>query len=329
MQKVYVHIGAHKSASTTLQANLGLNEGLLSNKGYLYISPTKIAQSSLGAHFRKISRNRINEFNGFDESLAQAKLSLKQFMMLSANQKLNPIFSWEGILGHSALDFYHGIYTTIDLIAKSLAEIFSEYDAHFLLIIRRNDDFIESCYLQQIKECRTLAFHDFVENINPEKIFWGPVLHSLSAYLGGDRLAVVPFELIKHVGASGFVKYCLEKMLGIKLDLSDFDWHDQANPSLSIIGVDVLLNILPHLDNAMAKKILVRYCFENLSSAKYGKPVLFDSLTRNMMVSFCREDNMELFKSYIESDLINYKDLVDYYIGNVALAGASKPTPKM
>lgn len=318
---VYVHLGAHKSASTTLQQNLELNKEYLKEKGFWYITPSEIAKSPLGRHFRGISQNKFNTEDFYLDSVSHAKKSAENLIKSAPDEKLKIIFSWEGFLGHSALDYYQGIYTTIDLVARSAAEIFGSHNARFLIVIRRQDDFIESCYLQQIKEKRALSFNNFVTNLAPAKMSWLSILDSVAKVCGKENISVVPFELIRDLGTRGFVTECLERLTSEIGVATDFTWKEKANPSISGVGVDIALQTLPLLDNEDVKKDFVRFVFSNLSSSKHGKPRYLDDFARRLLLTNCRNDNAAVFKEYMSCylDDLNERNenIFRYYMNSV------------
>lgn len=304
MKDIYVHLGAHKSASTTLQHNLRLNKELLREKGFLYISPAEMGPLPLGRHFRGISQKKFDADESlYLESISNAKSSLKDLINSDVSEKLKIIFSWEGFFGHSSLDKYQGIYTTNSLVGRSLAEIFGEYNTHFLMVTRRQDDFIESCYLQQIKEKRAIRFDGFVKNIDPARLSWLIILESIVANCGRDRVSAVPFELIKHVGAQGFVEECLRKLTGEENITQGFSWKEKANPSISGVGVEIALQTLPLLNNQDRKNEFIRFVFSSLSSAKHGKARYLDDFSKNLILEVCRNDNRALFDRYMSDYL--------------------------
>ncbi|MGQ7298495.1 hypothetical protein [Marinobacter nauticus] len=300
-KKIYVHIGAHKSASTTIQQNLAFNKDKLKDSGVAYISPSEIAKSALGRHFRSISIGELDQEDSYLRSLSAARESM--IKLLSQHQEPNVVFSWEGFLGHSGLDLYNGFYTKIDVVSKSIKYIFGDYFFRILLVVRRQDDFIESCYLQQIKEQRSIDFVSFVDEIKPSKISWLYIAEILSNSVGRDNFSVIPFEAIKTLGTKKFIEKCLNLLLGGGNVGSDFICKESSNHSISAEGVDIALKALPLIADPSEKKSFIRFVFSTFSSSKYGRARYFDSFNKRLMLKYCRDDNVTLFNRYILSDL--------------------------
>ena len=153
VKRVHLHIGAHKSASTTIQRNLLTNRDKVKDEFKIgYIGGGDLYRRGVGKHFVKLAQGYFSD--GKDEeyisSIEAAKCSIKE--LFTSIKEADVVISWEGILGHSALDQYRGIYTHSKRISESLKSIFSDFETEITIVVRRQDDFIESCYLQQIKE---------------------------------------------------------------------------------------------------------------------------------------------------------------------------------
>lgn len=321
-QRVYVHIGAHKSASSTLQRNLNVNRELLAQRGIWYIPPADIATSDLGSYFRLLASGSEDRLD-----LDSAKAALAEFACSTPHNDFDLLLSWEGILGHSSLDRYHGIYPHAAQVADSVRQIFEDFDYRLLFVTRRQDDFIESSYLQQIKERRTVQFPDFIKELDLSRLSWYRILNSLGATCGLERVVVVPFELIKHVGAAGFVATCLEVLTGRKGLANDFDWNEQANVSMSGPGLELALQGLPLLENDV-KKTFVRFILKNLSTRTHEKAQLLDPLTRRLLVSHCHRDNALLIEKYMarflsSSDEREQKSVLYYFCDEIRTNSAA------
>jgi len=294
-KRVFLHIGAHKTATTTIQRNIKKNRDVLALKYDIYVfDDGEIYNSDLGAHFKKISQGKLSD-DKFDASIVKARCYLESRLDEINNDKI--LISWEGFLGHSSLDHYEGIYTHIDSVTESIRRIFGNHTLRILTVIRRQDDFIESCYLQQIKEGRSLSFSEFFEKIDISKLSWLELMDSLNKVFP-NRLAVCTFERIKTDGTEVFLEYCLSKLFEFEIDAVDFAIVNRANASLSEKGVDISRELLPQVI-ANDRPELNRIIFRNFSNSKYGKAKYFDEFTRRFLIDKYRQDNKALFDKYV------------------------------
>lgn len=309
MTKIYIHLGAHKSASTTLQRNLRINsKALYREYGLDYYGSQEIHTSDLGNHFKRLSKSRLEEKDEYDNSILNAKNELKRLIKSSSGGDI--LMSWEGFLGHSALDLYGGIYTHSDMVADSIKKIFSDYDIRLLLVVRRQDSFIESCYLQQIKETRSLGFQEFTGEIDIKFISWLKVFNSFSS-LFPNSVCICPFEYIRSVGAKGFLEYCLSSLLNFNFDASRFEILEQANASFSKEGVEISRDLLPEVSKKHRSE-LNRILFSEFSSRTGTKAKFFGEFEKKLIVRNESVDNARLFDDFFVKEINGQKfDLDD------------------
>jgi len=310
MKKIFLHIGAHKSASTTIQVNLQVNSSLLSDRyGVEYIGPSIIQASSIGEHFKQLSNNTFIDEGSYKKSLLAAKNCLNEFV--NGSLLSNILISWEGFLGHSALDKYQGIYTHSDKVSESIKYIFGEFQPRILLVVRRQDDFIESCYLQQIKETRSLDFSEFVDKIDVNSLSWLDVYNSFNRCFK-NSVTIFPFEIIREIGASSFIQYCMSTLLEFDLNTSEFEIHENFNASFSKYGVDISRELLPKVDKRVRPE-LNKILFRQLSSNKFGKAKYFNQFERRLIKAKCFQSNSELFTK-IDMEGVDFTQVTQYWL---------------
>ena len=298
MKKIHLHIGAHKSASTTIQRNLINNIEKLNEEFELnFIGGTELSSRPIGQHFRKISKGYFtsDKYDEYLSSIEAAKSSIIE--LLESIKEANIIISWEGFLGHSALDKYEGIYTYSKQISESLKSIFVGYEPEITIVVRRQDDFIESCYLQQIKENRSLSFDEFISAINIKNISWLKIVNDFEGNFKGD-VNVIPFESIKYLGTKSFLELFLSMVKGEHIKINDYTLVEKANPSFSALGVEVSRNLLPKLSKNRRGE-LNKILFSELSSVKYAKASFVNEFYRKLIVNKCSKENEVLFDKYI------------------------------
>lgn len=297
MKKLYFHVGAHKSASTTLQRNIKLNKKkLLAEYGISFVGGADLVGSEFLEHFRKLSKGEYSiGCSSYAESLEKAKNSLER--MLENIPSNEVLLSWEGVLGHSALDEYQGIYTHSREVADSLCYIVKDYDARVLLIARRQDEFIESCYLQQIKERRTISFDEFAGLISPNALSWLDISLSFERCFG-EKFKAIPFEFIKTAGAKKFIQFSLFVLTERNISLDGFEVIEKANPSFSQYGMELARELLPKLSEE--SKIRVgKMLFNEFGNDKFEKAVFFSKFNRSVLLNMLKRDNAVFFDKYI------------------------------
>ncbi|MEG3081838.1 hypothetical protein R3F64_18450 [Halomonas sp. 5021] len=300
-KKVYVHVGAHKTASTTIQENIRNNREFFEREhGISFLMSKEIAKSDFAHHFRSIAqRGRELTREKYHKSIQVAKASIEE--LIEATPTDDVFISWEGILGHCSLDEYGGIYTHSDLVAKSLGLIFEKYPTRVIMLIRKQDSFIESCYLQQVKEGEFLSFDEFVDKIDLEKISWKKVIDDFSENFGNNFL-VAPFESIKNLGTTLFLENIFSYIFSKKFDLESIEITSQVNESMSGYGVEIAREIFPHLSE-QHQKAMRRIIFYEFSSSKFGKATFFNKFTRRLIMARAFNDNLWVYNNHLNKFL--------------------------
>ena len=294
--KIFVHVGAHKSASTTIQRNFRQNKTALRQRyGIYFLEHPDLVGSSFYKHFH--SRAYLEDGAAGDtlEGLRRSFASVVR----RCPEDATVLISAEGFLSHSGLHKYGGLYPHAPRMLEALGPILARHDVSVILITRRQDTFIESCYLQQVKEGRYLTFTDFYAAIDHDRLSWLPIAQAAHRQFGRDRMLVRPFEEIVD-GTDAF----LRTILGFVTDreIADLKIRQSANPSISQLGVDLALATYPLLQGKVPPSVFKEhrhYLFREFSSAKYPKAVLLDSEARNAILARCRDDNETLFRDYI------------------------------
>ncbi|MCE8002218.1 hypothetical protein [Billgrantia ethanolica] len=301
MKRIFLHIGAHKSASTTIQRTLRANNELVETRyGFSFIGGQELKGTAVATHFRSIANKEILNQHDFAKSIKDAKEDLKR--VLNNCGKNDVIISWEGILGHSSLDIYKGIYTHHLVVAESIKEIFGDELVNAIMVVRKQDAFIESCYLQQIKEQRSLSFDEFVEAIDIKNLSWHDVASSCHNKLPG-KFTALPFELILELGTEVFIEKFLYILTKKRCSLNGFNVIKQANASFSEYGVRLSREILPKV-SGVRKKEINRILFKEFSSDKYGKASFFNSFNRESLRLCLKEDSTLMFDHFLAPSLI-------------------------
>ena len=132
MQNLYIHVGTHKTATTWLQHYLAKNSDLLNDLGFYYPTSGRVtqAQHRLGQAIfnRKAPKEKLDGiavWERFKREISQVKY---QNIIISSEE-----FEW---VQHPAL----------------IKRFLPEFSIRPIIYLRRQDDYIESLYGQQIRD---------------------------------------------------------------------------------------------------------------------------------------------------------------------------------
>lgn len=161
MKELYIHIGTHKTGTTAIQKFLFDNKVKLIQKNKLCVlnnhqklfdlmnikSENKEIVDELALHYN----NEINSYK---------KFNIEKF-----------IISFEGLSGSYSNGYKNtqAIANTLKLIVSQLKDISK---VKIIVFIRRQDDFVESIYTQQVKEGSTLTFKEFISEFTQDNFDW-------------------------------------------------------------------------------------------------------------------------------------------------------------
>lgn len=179
---LFLHIGTHKTGSTSIQSVLTKEKEKLKEEGIYYLGgfrelskPMKVRTEYDEDHVRKFQKK-------VKESINQSKFS-NPHTYIASNE------NWSG----STLN----AYDNAALNAKILRDIFKNFDFNIRIIVylRRQDSFIESVYAQKVKRGDTdLTFQDFLELVHKKQFHWISLLDSYAKFFGKENIIVQRFD---------------------------------------------------------------------------------------------------------------------------------------
>jgi hypothetical protein len=234
MERVcFLHIGTHKTGTTSLQTFLAANEQCLERNG-IFVPSSGRAWPGSGNH------NLAWELSGdprFDPALG----------------------SWRDVLGEirsrnppavclSSEDFVH-LQRTPDSLCRIRQELNSiGYQVRIVVYLRPQADYIESLYAELVKDRSHIAFRKYLGEIFSSGAFslggpwtcpfdYGELLDSFAKAFRADRMVVHPYR------ANRRAKYLIDDLISVisprrKIRGLDFSaCRERLNPSLNFAQV--------------------------------------------------------------------------------------------
>lgn len=303
-RQIYFHIGAHKTASSFLQANLAASREGLSHAGLDVILRRHVLRSPFGREVYAVSQGTHDPGSVTPEALQniQRLISRHQGHILITNEDM--------VSSLQVQDFYQHV----EKAARYILGALPDFEVHFILYIRRQPDYLESVYMQYVHLGRSLKFGQFMERAEGVDLSWLRVVNAIAA--GGvprDRIAVRPFERIRERGSDGFLREFLA-LCGVE-DTDAFSAQDDtsrgrvANRSYGELGMRIARQVNPML-NDQERKLLRRFLQENFSTASHPRAELLTPEARQELFDRYAPSNRELFESH---DLGGPGDVLGYY----------------
>lgn len=180
MKKLVLHVGAHKTATTSLQQFLNQRSDELLTQGVRY--------HVLSRPIRKAIQSAL---------VSDRRARLPKTARLLATELAgegSTLVSWEGFLGPP---FWNGrLYGRSQAAAELIKALREEIDCPIEIVfyVRRQDTFVTSCYIQAVKEGSPATPDEYIGTIKFRSLDWqdciAPLLQAdLPVFYGAYELA--------------------------------------------------------------------------------------------------------------------------------------------
>ncbi|MGJ3258683.1 MAG: hypothetical protein ACFE0S_03680 [Rhodospirillales bacterium] len=299
MKKLYFHIGSGRCGSTLIQSlfNDKMMHQIFAQHARQY-DPLIYRDTGVAAyedtfiedHWRPIREKyfepmKESEFDGF-------------------------IITQENLLGmRPGLDEKN----VCDVSCEKISYLSEGYDPHIIIIIRRQDTYIESLYNQCLKRREVRDFRTFVDEFPLDNWHWMENIDVYSQHFGRDKVTVVPFETKVYAdsGRTGFIDAVL-MAAGITQRL-EFRDLPVVNPSIAPRAIEVQRVANQFLEEEESRALA--NWFEAHVKKKPDDPhTLMSDELRAQIVEHFRESNARLCDEY----LTDYPAAKPYYTGEEA-----------
>lgn len=299
MKKLYFHIGSGRCGSTLIQAIF--NDKMLHDiftkhrRKYdpqIYLDTGKAAhdETFIEAHWRPIKE--------------------KYFAPMADSEFEGYFITQENLLGMRSKKGQENI---CEVSCEKIEYLADGHDIHIIIVIRRQDTYIESLYNQVIKRAETRDFQTFIADFPLSNWHWADNIDIYRDRFGADKVTVVPLEQKLYEGSnrSGFLDAVL-MATGVTTRLS-FQNLPVVNPSLAPRAIEIqrLANKQLHPEEAAR---LADWLALNIQKRPDDPHELMSESLRAEIVAFYRESNTRLCDEY----LADYPAAKAYYTGEAA-----------
>jgi len=210
---IILHIGTHKTGTTSIQYSLMNNSNLLQKYSIRYVP--------------------LNRYRNILEDLAQEQIDLGKFQKFACDPLSALLLSAERLSGKLATYNDNLFQELINL--KKISEHF-DFNIKVLCYLRKQDSYLESAYMQQLKWGYENTFSNFLkekENFQDWLMFY----ESLRSIFDENNLVVKPFE--KEFLYQNDVVEDFWKELGIDLQNKILFKAPEKNQSYGFSGIEL------------------------------------------------------------------------------------------
>ena len=295
---LFLHLGAHKTATTTLQNVLKHNEAALEVRGLARI---KTQTRHLFWHLYR---------DGDREAFKKRRRTLARKLQQYDAGWPNAILSSETMFGTSDLHGVDRFYPLADTALRVLAQLTSGMDRKVIFYVRRQDDFIESSFINRLQtlatslhldHARLLAdtswssFAHYLDSFVPAQLSWLNLIERMETHFGADNLIIRPFETIRR-GKASYAEAFLAPMCATDgLELSPPIYE---NRSFSAKALEEFIRLAPQQGFENLRSLRLRLQDEYPNTV-YPRPTLLSPDQRQEILQAHASGNETLFARYI------------------------------
>ncbi|MEJ1161649.1 hypothetical protein [Prosthecomicrobium sp. N25] len=244
--KIVFHVGAPKTATTSLQHAFKDARKQLLREGVSYIPTNRVRNSDFGEALRDetptlfghVSRREVRKF-------------LEPWIEKGASQVLISEEGWTNYLIHPRK---RGQWARQAPRTFRILKHFRDYDFRVVLTIRRQDSYVLSCYAHLVRHGRVFVpFEKFWrESWNLETMSWLAFIEAFRKEYGADRLVVLPYEHIRDDFPT-YMRLFLEQACGIPAErLADVEPAvSELNLAMSPLAIDIAQIVNRHLNEEL------------------------------------------------------------------------------
>jgi hypothetical protein len=284
MPDLFIHIGTHKTGSTSIQYALSENAQHLKERGYVYIN----LPFELNSQLMVSEKSDPSLVKNFREKL---DISLEQ--KGSAREQYKYILSFEGYSGNPDTGFRNA-----NVVSEILRAATYGFHVRIIVYLRRQDEFLESMYTQRIHQGESFSFNEYLANFNlPDSLNYKFLVDRYADQFGQENVFVRRYETACR--GRGLVAD-FYNVLGLG-DLPIEPLKYNYNPSYSRVALEIARATNPKLDAGQRKKL--RTILQASSAKQRGEPFhYFRPDERARFLARYSESNAQLAKDCLGTD---------------------------
>ncbi len=298
--KLVIHIGAHKTASSLLQGILRKNMNALAGQGLSALVDSVPIKATYRMNFVPRYRRLIwqaaenDGFTGQNEELDTLSQMIRHLVDELPYSKR--VVSDERLLGPMP-GYTNTLYPGAAYAAEFIERTFGDLSPSILLYIRDQAQYIESVYLQYFRETgRRGTFQDFFQTLDLDQFSWRRVVAPFTDRFGPDRVKIRSYD--QDVREDILVPAFLSE-IGYSGNLP-FD-RKRVNARFSEKAMEIYGKAYPHLDGQDRFKLQhqLKACFP---VGRYPAPVLLRDEQKAMLMERFGEENLVMARgTFVES----------------------------
>lgn len=267
-QRLFIHIGTHKTGSTTIQAALLNSTHFLKKRKINYLTVDWAADIM---RIESIEPVQVHSIKRSFQSTSQRVRSDHTIVLSSEKLSGNP----------------YKAYSNAPILAEVLKEISEGFETRIIAYLRRQDSFLESLYTQSIHQGEQHTFYEFLRESRPENYNWDRFISCFEEKFGTENVEVRSYDYLREQGSNSLLQDFLQS-----IDLKDFDAINKVakptNVSYSLVALDYATRVNKYFSGDYQKAF--RRGLQNSNQSKESKKF------------FIPEDRIKVLKNHLDSN---------------------------
>lgn len=277
---IYLHCGAHKTASTFIKTLLRKNKALLESQ-------------RISIHLDRFRDREVT----VEEVLQLVQHDYQNnYKKIIISEDANIIGLMPGIFEAERQSFFHP--SSVSQFTNIVDKLQQEHALKLLLCVRRQDTYLESCYKFRKVYGAKYSWEEFLNKVEKINISWLYVVDTIANHIGKENCIVIPYELLKS-SQSEFMKAFFENIIPVTPNSIEI-------PQPNNIGASkLMMNIIDYF-NSDFKNIPVVHRKKIISIIKQHETNRADKVKfineeqRKIILDKYADDNQQLFQNYIQ-----------------------------
>lgn len=277
MQNIFIHIGTHKTGSTTIQHALRQSCSRSQSQGCCFAATPRAS--------RQIMRSQ-----DYDKALAKG---FREDFVRSLNRAGGEtiVFSSEALSGTP-----NNSYLNSSVVSSILRDSTKDFDVKIIIYLRRQDDFIQSMYTQTIQQGDSHSFADFMKGYETsDSLRYSRIIGDFAQQFSKENVVVRSYHSASNIG----LIRDFQSIIGHQ----DFGLQSQIwrNPSYSVHALEIAKRANSRL-NESDRKILRSALQRVMHKPKNESLSLFSNQEHKELLKRFADDNRWVAQNYMYED---------------------------
>lgn len=280
MAALYIHIGTHKTGTTTIQHALQESSKKQGQQAsWLYTNTPRCSPEFMLA-------------KSFNDNLVAKWSSELNKLQKPAWQNKKVVMSYEGFSGTP-----NNGYENSFIVASMLRKATKQHNVKIILYLRRQDDFFESMYTQEIHQGSSLSFEQFMSHIDPSiALNYHRIIKDWQACFGRENIIVRSYH---HASQQGILQDFGDIVGCTRLSCATKQ-RTNIGYSLNALSIARIANL--HLDKPCKKKL--RRALQKTMHKKQGEQYsYFTQEDRKALLARYNTSNQAIADLYFNGDI--------------------------